>query len=94
MTASAAHASAPRHRLADVAPLAVGAVFGAFLVARGHLWAALVLVAIVGGAILPPFMGLMADSVGIQQSFILPALCFLAVVYYGLSGYKIKTATA
>ncbi len=58
------------------------------------LGSSFIIMAIVGGAILPPFMGLMADSVGIQQSFILPALCFLAVVYYGLSGYKIKTATA
>ncbi|MEO5599776.1 MAG: glucose/galactose MFS transporter, partial [Cyclobacteriaceae bacterium] len=58
------------------------------------LGSSFIIMAIVGGAILPPFMGLMADSVGIQQSFILPALCFLAVVYYGLSGYKIKNATA
>lgn len=56
------------------------------------LGSSFIIMAIVGGAILPPFMGLMADTIGIQQSFLLPALCFLAVVYYGWNGYKIKAA--
>ena len=56
------------------------------------LGSSFIIMAIVGGAILPPFMGLMADHIGIQQSFLLPALCFLAVVYYGWTGYKIKPA--
>lgn len=54
------------------------------------LGSSFIIMAIVGGAILPPFMGLIADNIGIQQSFILPALCFLAVIYYGWQGYKIK----
>ncbi|MEX1239865.1 MAG: L-fucose:H+ symporter permease [Cyclobacteriaceae bacterium] len=54
------------------------------------LGSSFIIMAIVGGAILPPFMGLIADSIGIQQSFILPALCFLAVIYYGWQGYRIK----
>jgi FHS family L-fucose permease-like MFS transporter len=45
----------------------------------------------VGGAILPPVMGLIAENIGIQQSFLLPAICFLFVVYYGWSGYKIRS---
>jgi FHS family L-fucose permease-like MFS transporter len=54
------------------------------------LGSSFIIMAIVGGAILPPLMGLVADDIGMQQSFILPALCFLAVVYYGWTGYKIK----
>jgi len=54
------------------------------------LGSSFIIMAIVGGAILPPFMGLIADKIGIQESFILPALCFLAVVYYGWNGYKVK----
>jgi FHS family L-fucose permease-like MFS transporter len=54
------------------------------------LGSSFIIMAIVGGAILPPVMGLMAESIGIQQSFILPALCFLFVVYYGWTGYKVK----
>lgn len=56
------------------------------------LGSSFIIMAIVGGAILPPFMGLIADNIGIQQSFILPALCFLAVIYYGWQGYKVKPA--
>jgi FHS family L-fucose permease-like MFS transporter len=56
------------------------------------LGSSFIIMAIVGGAILPPFMGLMADNMGIQISFLLPAICFLAVVYYGWSGYKVKSA--
>lgn len=49
-----------------------------------------IIMAIVGGAILPPVMGLIAENIGIQQSFLLPAICFLFVVYYGWSGYKVR----
>ncbi|MBK8045023.1 MAG: hypothetical protein IPK21_21665 [Haliscomenobacter sp.] len=34
-----------------------------------------------GGAILPPVMGLIADNVGIQTSFLLPVFCFLVVAF-------------
>ena len=46
--------------------------------------------AIVGGAIIPLFQGLLADSIGIQQAFFLPILCYLFIAYYGLSGSKVK----
>jgi FHS family L-fucose permease-like MFS transporter len=42
----------------------------------------------VGGAIIPPLFGLLADKVGIQYAFVLPILCYLFVAYYGLIGYK------
>ncbi|MFZ6011659.1 MAG: glucose/galactose MFS transporter, partial [Bacteroidota bacterium] len=58
------------------------------------LGASFIIMAIVGGAIMPPLMGLIADYVGIQQSFLLPALCFLVVLYYGVSGFKHKPAAA
>ncbi len=47
--------------------------------------------AIVGGALLPLLQGVLADSIGVQLSFLLPALCYLFIAYYGLSGHKIKT---
>ncbi|WDE06274.1 sugar MFS transporter [Thalassomonas viridans] len=46
--------------------------------------------AIVGGAIVPLFQGMLADSIGIQLSFILPLLCYLYIGYYGLAGSKPK----
>lgn len=54
------------------------------------LGSSFIIMAIVGGAILPPVMGYMADEIGIQQSFVLPFLCFLVVVWYGLKGYNAK----
>lgn len=47
--------------------------------------------AIVGGALLPLLQGVLADNVGVQLSFLLPALCYLYIAFYGLSGHKIKT---
>ena len=42
--------------------------------------------AIVGGAILPVIRGFIADRIGIHHAFILPVLCYLFILYYGLSG--------
>ena len=42
----------------------------------------------VGGAILPPLFGFVADRVGIQYAFFIPIVGYLFVVYYGLVGYK------
>lgn len=47
-------------------------------------------VAIVGGAIIPPMQGLLADNIGLQLSFLLPVLCYVYIAYYALSGYKVK----
>jgi FHS family L-fucose permease-like MFS transporter len=42
----------------------------------------------VGGAVIPPLLGLMADKVGIQHAFVIPIVGYLFITYYGLSGYK------
>ncbi|KTF11939.1 sugar MFS transporter [Pseudoalteromonas carrageenovora] len=44
--------------------------------------------AIVGGAIVPLLQGALADSVGVQLSYVLPILCYIFIVFYGLSGSK------
>jgi len=44
--------------------------------------------AIVGGALLPVIQGVIADQVGLHHAFILPVLCYLYILYYGLSGSK------
>ena len=44
--------------------------------------------AIVGGAILPVIQGVIADHVGLHHAFILPVICYLYILYYGLSGSK------
>lgn len=42
--------------------------------------------AIVGGAIIPLMQGVLADSIGLQLSFILPAVCYAYIAYFGLKG--------
>lgn len=49
----------------------------------------LLIMAIVGGALIPLAQGVLADSIGIQQAFILPALCYLYIAYYGFRGSKV-----
>jgi MFS transporter, FHS family, L-fucose permease len=44
--------------------------------------------AIVGGAILPVLQGVIADRVGIHHAFVLPVLCYLYILYYGVSGSR------
>ncbi len=44
---------------------------------------------IVGGAILPPIQGLLADSIGIKYSFIIPMISYIYLCFYGLKGYRI-----
>jgi MFS transporter, FHS family, L-fucose permease len=44
--------------------------------------------AIVGGAILPLIQGVIADRVGIQHAFFVPVICYLYIVFYGLSGSR------
>jgi len=42
----------------------------------------------VGGAVIPPLFGALADKVGIPYAFAIPILGYLYVAYYGISGYK------
>jgi FHS family L-fucose permease-like MFS transporter len=44
--------------------------------------------AIVGGAILPVVQGAIADRVGLHHAFLLPVVCYLYILFYGLSGSK------
>jgi FHS family L-fucose permease-like MFS transporter len=45
--------------------------------------------AIVGGAIIPVLEGLLADRIGVHHAFILPAICYLYIAYYGFRGSRI-----
>ena len=41
---------------------------------------------IVGGAVIPVLQGALADHFGIHWAFILPALCYLYIIYFALRG--------
>jgi FHS family L-fucose permease-like MFS transporter len=66
-------------------------IFSLGVAELGHLTGSgsgLLNMAIVGGAILPVIQGVIADHVGIHQAFILPVLCYLYIMFFGLSGSK------
>jgi FHS family L-fucose permease-like MFS transporter len=48
----------------------------------------LLIMAIVGGAIIPVAQGWIADHIGIHHAFLLPVLCYAYIVYYGLRGSR------
>jgi FHS family L-fucose permease-like MFS transporter len=48
----------------------------------------LLIMAIVGGAIIPVIQGALADRVGIHHAFILPVICYLYIVYYAFRGSR------
>jgi FHS family L-fucose permease-like MFS transporter len=50
----------------------------------------LLIMAIVGGALLPLAQGALADRMGIQHAFILPLLCYGYIVFYGLRGSLVR----
>jgi FHS family L-fucose permease-like MFS transporter len=57
----------------------------------GSSW---IIMAIVGGAILPYGMGTVIDmnNDNIQMGYSIPLVCFLIILYFGVSGYKPKHA--
>ncbi|MBD8899813.1 L-fucose:H+ symporter permease [Rhodanobacter sp. DHG33] len=52
----------------------------------------LLIMAIVGGALVPLLQGVLADQIGIQHAFVLPLLCYAYIIFYGRSGSKIRDA--
>ena len=55
---------------------------------------ALLIAAIVGGAIIPELQGVLADRIGIHHAFILAAVCYLYIAYYGFRGSRPKVSAA
>jgi FHS family L-fucose permease-like MFS transporter len=52
----------------------------------------LLIMAIVGGAVIPLLQGVLADRIGIQQAFVLPLLCYLYIGFYGANGSRLDDA--
>jgi len=49
------------------------------------------IMAIVGGAVIPPLMGFVAThGGGLRVAFILPALCYAYLLFYALNGYRVR----
>lgn len=50
----------------------------------------LLCMAIVGGALVPELQGALADSIGVQGSFVTPLVCYLYIAFYGLRGHRLR----
>ncbi len=52
----------------------------------------LLIMSIIGGAIFPYIMGTIIDMSGdkIQPGYIVPLICFLVIIYFGVKGYKVR----
>ena len=49
------------------------------------------IMAIVGGALIPPLMGWLAThGGGLRVAFVVPALCYVYLLFYALSGYRVR----
>jgi len=52
----------------------------------------LLVMAIVGGALIPLLMGRIADVSTMAIGFIVPLCCFAFILYFGLDGYKVRNS--
>jgi FHS family L-fucose permease-like MFS transporter len=52
--------------------------------------ASFIVMSIVGGAIMPLFMGWLADNWGMRTGFLMPLICFVIIAAYGMSWQKLE----
>lgn len=57
------------------------------------LGSSLIIMSIVGGAVIPPLMGQLSKSIGIQLALVFPLIAFLVVAWFGLRGYRMDEST-
>ncbi|WP_379091576.1 hypothetical protein [Pedobacter sp. UC225_65] len=70
-------------------------IFSIGIEGLGHntkIGSSLIVMSIVGGAALPPVLGLISDSTqNIQYGYIVPLVCFLVVFMFGINNIKTKS---
>jgi FHS family L-fucose permease-like MFS transporter len=56
------------------------------------LGSSLIIMSIVGGAVIPLFMGMVSDANhgNIQMAYLVPVICFLITAWFGWKGYRHK----
>lgn len=50
----------------------------------------LLVMMILGGAVVPPLQGLLADNIGVHMAFALPIVCYVYLMWYGFKGCTIR----
>jgi MFS transporter, FHS family, L-fucose permease len=71
-------------------------IFALGIKGLGHetkMGSSLIIMSIVGGALLPPVLGLISDRTNnIQTGYLVPLVCFIVVLFFGLNGYKVRSS--
>jgi FHS family L-fucose permease-like MFS transporter len=70
-------------------------IFTLGIAGLGHLTSrgsSLLVMAAVGGAVIPVLVGILADRLGLQRALVVPVLCYLYVAFYGLRGSRRSAA--
>ena len=50
----------------------------------------LVIMAIVGGAVFPVLMGRVSDKTNIQVAYLVPAICFIVILWFAMTNLRVK----
>jgi len=54
------------------------------------LGSALLVMAIIGGAVFPAIMGKISDAASIQRAFLVPLVCYVVILYFAMAGYRVQ----
>ncbi len=72
----------------------VPTIFSIGIDGLGHntkIGSSLIVMSIVGGALLPPVLGIISDSTGsIQNGYIVPLICFVVILLFAIKAHKIN----
>ena len=50
----------------------------------------LLVMMILGGAVVPPIQGVVADHIGVHAAFVVPLFCYAYLVWYGFVGSRMR----
>lgn len=51
----------------------------------------LLIMGIVGGAVIPPTLGLVTDQINIRVAYLIPVICFAYIFYFALTNIRVKS---
>ncbi|MVM38437.1 L-fucose:H+ symporter permease [Spirosoma sp. HMF3257] len=60
---------------------------------KTKLGSSMVIMAIAGGAVFPVIMGRVSDMTTMQTAYLVPAICFLPILYFAVKNFAVKNVT-
>lgn len=53
----------------------------------------MLVMAIIGGSIIPAVMGSVSDATNIQMAFVVPLVCYVYILYFAVRGHRVRVAS-